>query len=90
MSANELLTEALKLPPIERQAFAEQLWQSLNGDNSETLNDSEPFDAPFVEEPEFVDELKRRIASVQSGNYESLSFEESKALALRALAECKR
>ena len=72
MSANELLTEVLKLPPIERQAFAEQLWQSLDCEGAET-------DAlPISMEPEFVTEFKRRIESVRSGNYESVSFAECK------------
>lgn len=72
MSANELLTQALKLPPVERQAFAEQLWQSLScqGEETDTL--------PIPMEPEYVIEFKRRVESVRSGKYESVSFAECK------------
>ncbi len=77
MSASDLLTEVLKLPRPQRQALAEQVWQSLDWD-SDNLS------------PAFVEELKRRVESVKSGNYESLSLEESKALAWKALAEVKR
>lgn len=86
MSASDLLTEVLKLPRQERQAFAEQVWQSLDWDiNTAELPESTP---PL--EPPFVEEFKRRVAAVQSGNYESMSLEESKALAWQALAEAKR
>ncbi|MFM9961184.1 MAG: hypothetical protein ACKV2Q_08150 [Planctomycetaceae bacterium] len=77
MSANELLTEVLKLPRPQRQAFAEQVCQSLEWD-------------PDDVSPEFVEELKRAVEEVQSGDYESMSLAESKALAWKALAEVKR
>ena len=70
MSASELLDQVLKLPPAERQALAEQLWQSLESE-----------EAPCIPEPDYVQEFRRRVAAVQSGNYESMSLEESKALA---------
>ena len=89
MSANELLTEAMKLPSLERRAFAEQLWQSLDQDNSDSSLEASP-DTEFLEDPEFIEELKRRVSAVQSGNYESLSLSESKALASKALAEITR
>ncbi len=77
MSASDLLTEVLKLPRQQRQALAEQVWQSLEWD-------------PDDLSPAFVEELKRRVESVKSGNYESLSLEESMALAWKELAEVKR
>lgn len=84
MSASDLLTEVLKLPRHQRQALAEQVWQSLDWDKTELSDDSLPFEPPFAEE------FKRRVAAVQSGNYESMSLEESKALAWKTLAETKR
>ena len=83
MSASDLLTEVLKLPRQQRQALAEQVWQSLDRDQSESADE-------VPAEPPFVEEFKRRVAAVQSGTYESMSLEESKALAWKSLAETKR
>lgn len=82
MNVTELLGEALKLPPCERQAIAEQLWQSLDSDTRDLV-------FPIELDPEFQNELRRRVASVLSGQYESVSFEESIALARSALAKMK-
>ena len=83
MSASDLLIEVLKLPRHERQALAEQVWQSLEWGQAK-MSDSVPFEQPFVEE------FKRRVAAVQSGNYESMTFQETMTLARKALAEVKR
>lgn len=85
MSASDLLIEVLKLPRQQRQALAEQVWQSLDVDD-----DPSEWTDKVPGEPPFVEEFKRRVAAVQSGNYESMSLEESKALAWKALAEAKR
>lgn len=77
MSASELLTEVLKLPRPQRQALAEQVWQSLEWD-------------PDDLSPVFVEELKRRVESVKSGNYESVSFQEAIAYARTKLAEVQQ
>ena len=76
MSASDLLTEVLKLPRPQRQAFAEQVCQSLEWD-------------PDDLSPAFVEELKRRVESVKSGNYESVSFQEAMAYARSKLAEAR-
>lgn len=83
MSASELLTQVLKLPRRERQKLAEQLWESLD------RNDLEPDDDPPTD-PNFLEELKRRVQLVKSGNHESLSVQESLELARKALAETRR
>jgi len=77
MGANELLSEALKLPLPERQAIAERLWQSLDVEEIDMSDTPAQFD---------LEELKRRVASVKSGKFESVSFEESIPLARQALA----
>ena len=77
MSASDLLTEVLKLPRPQRQAFAEQVCQSLEWD-------------PDDLSPAFVEELKRRVESVKSGNYESVSFQEAIAYARTKLAEAQQ
>ncbi len=80
MSASDLLTEVLKLPRQQRQALAEQVWQSLDSDNDDLNEDS----------PAFVEELKRRVESVKSGNYESVSFQEAISYARTKLAEARQ
>ena len=77
MSASDLLTEVLKLPRPQRQSLAEQVWQSLEWD-------------PDDLSPAFVEELKRRVESVKSGNYESVSFQEAIAYARTKLAEARQ
>ena len=79
MSTSDLLTEVLKLPRQERQALAEQVWQSLDWDSDDLSVDSQSF----------VEELKRRVESVKSGNYESVSFQEAIAYARTKLAEAR-
>ena len=56
MSARDLLTEVLKLPRQQRQALAEQVWQSLDCDQSESAD-------AVAAEPSFVEEFKRRVAA---------------------------
>lgn len=80
MSASDLLTEVLKLPRQQRQALAEQVWQSLDSDKDDLNEDS----------PSFAEELKRRVESVKSGNYESVSFQEAIAYARTKLAEARQ
>ena len=80
MSASDLLTEVLKLPRPQRQAFAEQVCQSLEWNRDDLNEDSLAF----------VEELKRRVAAVKSGNYESVSFQEAIAYARTKLAEAQQ
>lgn len=80
MSASDLLTEVLKLPRQQRQALAEQVWQSLDWENDDFGEDS----------PVFAEELKRRVESVKSGNYESVSFQEAIAYARNKLTEARQ
>lgn len=83
MSASELLDQALKLPPIARKAFAEQLWQSLAG---ECLESDDEWSEP---DPAFVEELRRRVELVKSGKYESVSFQEAIEYARSKLTEVR-
>ncbi len=81
MSASELLDQVLKLPQAERQAIAEELWRSLES------ADGEPAGVPTRCDAEHLEEMKRRIAAVQSGEYESVSFQEAITYARQKLSE---
>lgn len=80
MSASDLLMEVLKLPRQQRQALAEQVWQSLDWDDDD-LNEHSP---------SFVEELKRRVESVKAGQYESVSFQKAISYARSKLVEARQ
>ena len=51
-------SQALQLPPAEREELAQELIDSL---------DSEPSDSPLTVDAAYEEELQRRIASVEDG-----------------------
>lgn len=60
MSASELFSEALKLSVKEREAFANQLWDSVD---VELQAEVEHLDF----DPEFQAELERRVREIETG-----------------------
>lgn len=76
MSASELFSEALKLSVSEREAFANQLWESVE---TELQTEVERWDI----DPEFQAELERRVMEIETGSVRSVD-------AFEALAESRR
>ena len=76
MSASELFSEALKLSVGEREAFANQLWDSVE---PELQTEVEQWDI----DPEFQAELERRVMEIESGAVTPVD-------AFAALAEVRR
>ena len=63
--ANDLLTQALNLPPQERAALAHELLQSLPDED----------DTPIVIDEEYEDELLRRIEDIRLGRAKTVDLE---------------
>ena len=64
MTKNELLAEAMALAPEEREALAEELWLSLDGEDRESI------DAAWLEE------ARRRDAAYASGQVQAKPADE--------------
>ena len=76
MSASELFSEVLKLSAREREAFANQLWESVE---TELQTEVEQWDI----DPEFQSELERRVMEIETGTVRPVD-------AFEALAESRR
>jgi putative addiction module component (TIGR02574 family) len=72
LPARDLLEEAKKLPPDERQALAEALWDSLESE-------------PASLSPEWTTEVSNRIAQLERGEVEAVPWSEVEATIRRTL-----
>ena len=75
--ADALLQRALNLPPDERYQLAQQLLDSLEGEDL------------LPDDPEFRAELDRRLKSVEDGTAEFIPWEEAREQ-IRAELERRR
>ena len=67
-----VLDAALQLPNADREALAEQLWESLEGEESSIG------DHPFA--AEWDEEIRRRVEDIRSGAVETIPWEEARKL----------
>lgn len=72
LAAQDLLEEAKKLPPDERQALAEALWETLETE-------------PASLSPEWTAEVSSRIAQLERGEVKAVPWSEVEATIRRTL-----
>lgn len=74
MSADSVLEQALQLPPEEREALCERIWESISAPDDELT-------------AEQAEELKRRIAQARANPEDGIAWEDwkRKILGMRGL-----
>ena len=68
----ELLQQALQLPPDEKERIARALYESLADEDDEDDEDEDPAEV----EAAWADEIQRRVEEIRNGTVETIPADE--------------
>lgn len=73
-----VLDAALQLPTADREALAEQLWESLDAEELAENDDGDFGDHPFA--AEWDEEIRQRLEDARTGKEKAIPWEEVRKL----------